>query len=47
MEKCANCRNTIEYEEDLFYCVVCGATICECCVSSEYYDVCNDCYDEE
>lgn len=41
MITCDNCRDRIE-EDDVCYCVVCGATVCTSCISDDI-DVCNDC----
>lgn len=43
MKKCDNCRSEISNEDELFYCVVCGASVCCCCVSDDYDDICKDC----
>lgn len=40
--KCDNCRCSI-IEEELNYCVVCGASICCDCISDDYEDICKDC----
>ena len=42
MEICDNCRVEIECEGDIYYCVVCGATVCSSCISDDL-DICNDC----
>lgn len=42
METCDNCRVAIECEDDIYYCVVCGATVCCSCISDDL-DICNDC----
>lgn len=42
METCDNCRVAIECEDDIYYCVVCGATVCGSCISDDL-DICNDC----
>ena len=39
---CDNCRYEIEYEEDMYYCIICGATVCCSCISDDE-DICNDC----